>query len=172
MSALGMLERGSDEEFDFENSEYTPQQFLLSWNLLPVLYYRPLPPPSLDHGYYSSRLQIAPPVTGWGRLAYLPNELISMVLERSTLGTLLNIILVNRGALEFMLVLPNFDRVLATLLGFIDTLVFQYVPHIRYNFLDALKSQTYAYLRVLTKAPHAWLKSLPWIFTTDRPPLV
>ncbi|KAH8157455.1 hypothetical protein CIB48_g10792 [Xylaria polymorpha] len=149
----------------FDMTGYGYNQVLLSWYMNKILHYGTLPEPVLDHGYYSSRLQIATPVTGWGRLALLPNELITLVLEQSTLGTLQSIILVNRGALMFMLALPGFYRVLATLLGYIDAKIFQEYPSWKPDFIRRIKSETYAYLSVLTRAPHAWLRSLPWSFT-------
>ncbi|KAI0454249.1 hypothetical protein F5B21DRAFT_524903 [Xylaria acuta] len=107
-------------------------------------------PPVLDHGYYSTRLQIAAPVTGWGWLAYLPNELISMVLEQCTMETLLNVVLVNRGALEFVRTLPGFDRVLATLLVHIDAMKIS--PSSLKDFLETMKGRTYGHLSVLARA--------------------
>ncbi|KAI0545484.1 hypothetical protein F4679DRAFT_588478 [Xylaria curta] len=102
----------------------------------------------LDHGYYSSRLQLAAPITGWGQLARLPNEIIQATLERCTMGTLLNIMLVNRGALDFVLQLPDFDRVLATLLVHIKAI--KCIPSALEHFFPIMKGWTYAFLKVTT----------------------
>ncbi|TRX91088.1 hypothetical protein FHL15_008070 [Xylaria flabelliformis] len=107
-----------------------------------------LTPSVLDHGYYSSRLQIAAPITGWGRLASLPNELIYMILEQCPMETLLSIMLVSRSALDFVLRLFGFDRILATLLIHIKAI--RYLPSALDNFLTAMKGRTYASLNVLT----------------------
>ncbi|KAI1734557.1 hypothetical protein F4680DRAFT_470803 [Xylaria scruposa] len=109
-----------------------------------------LTPLVLDHGHYSSRLQIAAPIAGWGQLARLPNEIIYMILEQCTIETLLNIMLVNRGAFDFVLRLPGFDRILATSLIHIKAI--KSVPSALDNFFAVMKDRTYAFLNVLTMA--------------------
>ncbi|KAI0466069.1 hypothetical protein F4859DRAFT_519418 [Xylaria cf. heliscus] len=130
----------------------------------------PLTPSVLDHGYYASRLQIATPVNGWGQLAYLPNELIYMVLERCSLATLLNIMLVNRGALEFVLRLPGFNRVLATLLVHINALKHLPTPA-RYRYtIRKLRSRTYLDLAALTRAYECHMCGSALLGMPIRPP--
>ncbi|KAI0184043.1 hypothetical protein EV127DRAFT_486573 [Xylaria flabelliformis] len=126
-----------------------------------------LTPSVLDHGYYSSRLQIAAPITGLGRLASLPNELISMILEQCPMETLLSIMLVNRGALDLVLRLPGFDRILSTLLVHIKAI--KYLPRAQGNFLTAMKGRTYASLNVLTTARSCFSCGCDLVNIPDRP---
>ncbi|KAI1750423.1 hypothetical protein F4782DRAFT_251181 [Xylaria castorea] len=137
------------------NTQGTDREALTQHGTVFIVQDIPLTPEILDHGYYSSRLQIAAPVTGWGRLAYLPNELIYMVLEQCSMETLLNVMLVNRGALEFVLNIPGFDRILSSILVHIDALE-NSSPALDY-FLATLKNRTYTFLRVITRARECYI---------------
>ncbi|KAI0099126.1 hypothetical protein GGR51DRAFT_401254 [Nemania sp. FL0031] len=85
-------------------------------------------------------------VAGLGRLAIFPNEVIMLILAHCTMRTLLNLTRVNRGAREFIHLLPDFQYVKSTLMLQLD----RASPVYQKLLIGILKITTYNGLRFLT----------------------
>ncbi|KAJ8126698.1 hypothetical protein O1611_g6941 [Lasiodiplodia mahajangana] len=85
-------------------------------------------------------------VAGLGWLAIFPNEVIMLILAHCTMRTLLNLTRVNRGAREFVHLLPDFHYVKSTLMLQLD----RASPAYQKLLIGILKITTYSGLHFLT----------------------
>ncbi|KAI0846499.1 hypothetical protein F5Y00DRAFT_243762 [Daldinia vernicosa] len=84
-------------------------------------------------------------VTGLGRLANLPNEIIMVVFNNCSLYSLLRLERVNKAAKTFVNLLQDIEYIKATAKGIIQ----RAVPHYRNFMITILKITTYHGLRYL-----------------------
>ncbi|KAI0876146.1 hypothetical protein GGS24DRAFT_254122 [Hypoxylon argillaceum] len=87
-------------------------------------------------------------VAGLGQLAILPNEVIMLILAHCTMRALLNLSRVNRGASEFVHLLPDFHSVKSTVMLQLE----RASPTYQKLLVGVLKITTYTGLHFLTTA--------------------